>query len=121
MVGELNVDAIADNVVYLRQLLAEDDIDCWMTAAGYDYDPIDHIALGSDFDGAVTVPFDSAGTHQLTAALLARGFTEDEIRRIMGENVRRALRQAWLPGPQTRGHPSSATLCSIDLLVANPA
>lgn len=117
VVGTLSVDAVANNVVFVRRLLAEPDIGCWMTAAGYDFDPIDHIALGSDFDGAVTVPFDAAGLHQLTAALLARGFTEDQIRRIMGENVRRALRQAWSPGAQTLGRPAAAGQCPIDSLL----
>ena len=48
---------------------------------------IDAIALGSDFDGAVRTPFDAAGLVQLTAALLAEGFSEDEVARIMGLNA----------------------------------
>lgn len=56
----------------------------------------DAVALGSDFDGAVTVPFDAAGLVELTDALLAEGFTEDEIEKIMGGNVIRLL-MATLP------------------------
>jgi membrane dipeptidase len=52
---------------------------------------IDHVALGSDFDGAVTVPFDSARFIELTDALLKNGFTAVEIRAIMGENALRFL------------------------------
>ena len=55
---------------------------------------IEHVALGSDFDGAVTTPFDAAGLAQLTDALLQQGFSEDEIAKIMGENVARLLSQS---------------------------
>lgn len=51
----------------------------------------DHIALGSDFDGAVTTPFDSSGWALLTDALLQEGFSEQDIHKIMGENVVRVL------------------------------
>jgi len=53
---------------------------------------IQHVALGSDFDGAVSVPFDTAGLVQLTDALIESGFNDDEIRLIMGGNVARVLR-----------------------------
>ncbi len=53
----------------------------------------DHVALGSDFDGAVTTPFDASGWPLLTDALLKEGFSEEEIRKIMGENVVRVLMQ----------------------------
>lgn len=52
---------------------------------------IDHVALGSDFDGAVTVPFDATGLALITEALLAGNFTDDEIRKIMGGNTLRFL------------------------------
>jgi microsomal dipeptidase-like Zn-dependent dipeptidase len=52
---------------------------------------VEHVALGSDFDGSVTVPFDTGGLVLLTDALLAEGFTEPEIRMIMGDNVARVL------------------------------
>jgi len=51
-----------------------------------------HVALGSDFDGAVTVPFDTTGLPLLVDALLAEGFGEEDIGRIMGGNVLRVLR-----------------------------
>lgn len=47
----------------------------------------DHVALGSDFDGAVVTPFDTTGLVQITDALLAEGFTDEEIGKIMGRNV----------------------------------
>ena len=50
---------------------------------------VDFIALGSDYDGAVEVPFDITGLPLIVEGLLNEGFTEDEIRAIMGENVKR--------------------------------
>ena len=55
-----------------------------------------HVALGSDWDGAVPVPFDAANTAQLTDALLEVGLDEATIRAVMGENVLRVL-AATLP------------------------
>ncbi len=54
---------------------------------------VDHVGLGSDFDGAVVTPFDTTGLVQITDALLAEGFNDDEIGRIMGRNVLRVLIQ----------------------------
>jgi membrane dipeptidase len=51
----------------------------------------DHVALGSDFDGGVTTPFDSSGWALLTDALLQEGLSEQDIHKIMGENVVRVL------------------------------
>ena len=58
---------------------------------------IDHVALGSDFDGATTTPFDASQLVQVTNALLARGFTPDEIRKVMGGNVLRFLERELPP------------------------
>jgi membrane dipeptidase len=52
---------------------------------------IQHVALGSDWDGAVRVPFDAAGIVQLTDALLSDGFDERDIRAIMGGNALRVF------------------------------
>jgi microsomal dipeptidase-like Zn-dependent dipeptidase len=54
---------------------------------------VEHVALGSDFDGAVTEPFDTTGVVQITDALLSEGFSDEEIRLIMGGNVLRLLSQ----------------------------
>jgi len=50
-----------------------------------------HVGLGSDWDGAVQVPFDAAGISHLTAALLDVGLDEAAIRAVMGENALRVL------------------------------
>jgi microsomal dipeptidase-like Zn-dependent dipeptidase len=52
---------------------------------------IDHVALGSDFDGAVTTGFDTAGLVVVTQALIDRGFTDEEIAKVMGGNLLRLL------------------------------
>jgi microsomal dipeptidase-like Zn-dependent dipeptidase len=52
---------------------------------------IDHVGLGSDFDGAVPLPFDATGLVQVTDALLEAGFTDEEVGKVMGGNVFRLL------------------------------
>ncbi len=52
-----------------------------------------HVALGSDFDGAVSTGFDTTRLASLVDGLLAAGFREDEIRAVMGENALRVLAQ----------------------------
>lgn len=52
---------------------------------------IDHVGFGSDFDGAVAVPFDVTGLGVLTEALREAGFKDREIEKLAGENVLRAL------------------------------
>lgn len=58
---------------------------------------IDYVALGSDYDGATTVRFDTSQLVQVTQALLDEGFTEDEIRAVMGGNALRVLREDLEP------------------------
>lgn len=48
---------------------------------------VDRVALGSDFDGAVRLPFDVSNMSQITNALIAEKFTKAEIKKIMGLNV----------------------------------
>lgn len=52
-----------------------------------------HVGLGSDFDGATTTPFDTAGLAELTGALMAEGFSEQDIALIMGGNTIRFLEE----------------------------
>ena len=51
----------------------------------------DHVGLGSDFDGAVTVPFDTAALAVVTDGLLRSGMAEDDVAKVMGGNVVRVL------------------------------
>ena len=55
---------------------------------------IDHIAIGSDFDGAVSTPFDASGMPLLTEALLAEGLSDADIGAVMGGNAVRLLTAA---------------------------
>ncbi|NNM13096.1 MAG: peptidase M19, partial [Gammaproteobacteria bacterium] len=52
---------------------------------------IEHVALGSDYDGTVTTPFDVTGLPLLVDEMLEQGFKEAEIRAVMGENMKRFL------------------------------
>ncbi len=52
---------------------------------------IDHVGLGSDFDGATTILFDASQIILLTDGLLRSGFTEEEVKKIMGGNQVRFL------------------------------
>ncbi len=48
---------------------------------------VDHVALGSDFDGSTATPFDATGMILVTNALFEVGFTFSDIEKIMGGNV----------------------------------
>ncbi len=65
-----SLDAIASAIIYAINLIG-----------------VDHVALGSDFDGTVTTPIDASELSALTAALLAAKVDETDIRKIMGENA----------------------------------
>ncbi len=69
-----------------------------MTTVSYTADlvGVEHLALGSDYDGTIEAPFDVSEMAVLTEALLAEGFSEREIAAIMGGNSV-ALLRANLP------------------------
>ncbi len=60
--------------------------------AAIDLVGVDHVSLGSDFDGAVSVPLDTSELSAITHELLAQGLSETAIRKVMGENMIRVLR-----------------------------
>jgi membrane dipeptidase len=69
-----------------------DHIDHIVRVAG-----IDHVGLGSDYEGARVMPAqleDVSGYPYITQELLNRGYSEQDIHKIMGANLLRALRQA---------------------------
>jgi membrane dipeptidase len=71
---------------------AADHIDHIRKVAG-----IDHIGIGGDFDGIsqVVQGLEDVSTYpSLTAELLRRGYKEDEIKKILGQNVLRVMRAA---------------------------
>jgi len=66
-----------------------DHIDYMVKTAG-----IDHVGLGSDFDGISSTPRgldDCSDFPKVTEGLLQRGYTEVDIRKILGENVMRVM------------------------------
>lgn len=58
----------------------------------------DHVAIGTDFDGAVTTRMDASEMAAVTQALMDEGLTSDQIRKVMGANVARFLADALPPG-----------------------
>ncbi|MBB6339862.1 microsomal dipeptidase-like Zn-dependent dipeptidase [Pseudomonas fluvialis] len=73
-------------------------VDAIIKAIRYSVDLIgvEHVALGSDFDGTIHAPFDTRGLVLLTDGLLKAGFSAEQITAIMGGNVQRLLLQ-YLP------------------------
>jgi len=56
---------------------------------------VDHVGIGSDFDGISSVPAgleDVSKMPYLTAALLKRGYSEADLKKILGGNHLRVLR-----------------------------
>jgi membrane dipeptidase len=58
---------------------------------------IDHVGIGSDFDGITSVPAGLEGVDDypvLFAELLRRGWKDEEIQKLAGHNVLRVFREA---------------------------
>ena len=58
---------------------------------------IDHIGIGGDFDGITQTvqELDNVSTYpRLTAELLKRGYSDGDIRKILGQNILRVMREA---------------------------
>jgi membrane dipeptidase len=59
---------------------------------------IDHVAIGSDFDGFTDPPDDlkdASELPKLTQRLLAEGYSKEQIVKILGGNALRVLREGW--------------------------
>jgi membrane dipeptidase len=80
---------------------------------------IDHIGLGGDFDGISDVVAgleDVSKYPDLTAELLKRGYRDDDVKKILGLNVLRVMRQVEkvAAGLQKTRPPSTATIEKLD-------
>lgn len=80
---------------------------------------IDHIGLGSDFDGITSVVqgLEDVSTYPaLTAELLRRGYSDQDVRKILGENVLRVMRdvERVAAALQKKRGPSTATIEQLD-------
>ncbi len=96
--GDEQLRAIAANgglvgIAYFDEAVCGTDAAAIARAIRYTGDLIgfDHVALGSDFDGAVTTPFDVTGLPLLWEALLQTGMTEADIAAVAGGNALRLL------------------------------
>jgi membrane dipeptidase len=58
---------------------------------------IDHVGLGSDYDGATTVGFDTAHLDVVTQALMQAGMSAADIAKVMGGNTARLLAAGLAP------------------------
>jgi membrane dipeptidase len=66
---------------------------------------IDHVGLGSDFDGA-NMPFgmeDVSKIPRITQALLEKGYSEGDVKKILGENTLRLMTDVERVGRQLDG------------------
>jgi membrane dipeptidase len=82
-----------ENPIYIAPYLRiVDHIDHIRNVAG-----IDHVGLGSDFDGVPFLPTPMQGTEDLmlvTYEMLRRGYSERDVRKVLGENFLRAFERA---------------------------
>ncbi|MBI5471310.1 MAG: membrane dipeptidase [Ignavibacteriae bacterium] len=74
----VNIDTVIRHIDYIKNLVG-----------------IDHVALGSDFDGIEVTPVGLENVTKfpsLTLALLRRGYTSTDVKKILGENYMRVFR-----------------------------
>lgn len=63
---------------------------------------VQHVGLGSDFDGATETPWDTRGVIVITHALLEAGMSADDVSRVMGGNTLDFLLRTMPPATPTR-------------------
>jgi membrane dipeptidase len=86
---------------------------------------IDHVGLGSDFDGVTSLPqgIDSvADLPKITQALVERGYTAAQIHKILGENFLRVMRKVEQVGREIRAENKESdalTFEEIELMLGN--
>ena len=80
---------------------------------------IDHIGLGSDFDGTTYVPEgldDVSAFPVLTAELLRRGYSDEDVGKVLGVNVLRVMRAVEVVARrlQSERGPSEVLIEAVD-------
>jgi membrane dipeptidase len=98
----VTIEQVANHIDHIRQV------------AG-----IDHIGIGSDFDGITTTPVgleDVSKFPALTAELLRRGYSDADVKKIMGLNLLRAWHEVERVSAklQKERAPSAATIEQLD-------
>lgn len=74
---------------------------------------IEHVSLGSDYDGSVDMPVDVSEVVVLTQIMVDRDFTEEEIRAVMGGNIVGFLAKQLPGGSESRTAGGSSSGCSV--------
>jgi membrane dipeptidase len=80
---------------------------------------IDHVGIGSDYDGIDTVPAgleDVSTFPALIAELLGRGYSEEDVKKVAGLNALRVMREAERVSARLRKQrgPSTAQIATLD-------
>ncbi|MBL1216706.1 MAG: membrane dipeptidase [Planctomycetes bacterium] len=96
------VEQVADHIDYIRDLIG-----------------VDHIGMGGDYDGMPPGPVgleDVSDYPNLLAELIRRGYTDEELKKIMGGNLLRVMREVERRAIdlQAMYPPSSATIEELD-------
>jgi membrane dipeptidase len=94
--------------------MVADHIDHIAKVAGHD-----HVGIGSDFDGIGDAPVGLEGVDKypaLLAELARRGWSDDDLGKLAGGNILRAMRQAEAVAKrlQATTAPSAATIAELD-------
>jgi membrane dipeptidase len=88
--SDASAKLLAANPIYIAPYtVIVDHVDRIRDVAG-----IDHAGLGSDFDGVPFLPAGMTGAEDLvlvTYEMLRRGYSETDIRKVLGENLLRAM------------------------------
>ena len=66
---------------------------------------VQHVGLGSDFDGATKTPWDTRGVIVITDALLKAGMSGEDVARVMGGNTLDFLLRTLPPADPSRPRP----------------
>ncbi|MGH1562191.1 dipeptidase [Mumia sp. DW29H23] len=80
-VCDTSAEAVVDAIVHVRDLVG-----------------IEHVGLGSDFDGSVVTRWDTSDIAVVTQELVDRGFSDEDIAAVMGGNVLRVMTEVLPQG-----------------------
>jgi len=79
---EVTVDTVIDHIDHIVEVVGD----------------VDHVGLGSDFDGVALVAVgleDTSRLPNLTRGLLQRGYSDQDISKILGGNWLRVMKEVW--------------------------
>ncbi len=85
---------------------------------------IDHVGIGSDYDGVGRLPKgleDVSCYPKITEELLERGYSREDVHKVLGGNVMRVLRQAEQVSAKLKKKPASGDSMSLFEIEVGPA